>query len=112
MYIALLLLGCVHRIEVTTIPSGATLYREQARLGEAPATVPIRIFSSTRIEARLPGYRSVTTQLRGMGTASFLADFLTLHWPRALGIQPRGTVEIRMMPEHGPVGTWTPEDVP
>jgi hypothetical protein len=108
VYIALLLLGCVHRIEVTTIPAGATLYRAQTHLGEAPAIVPMRIFSSTRIEARLPGYRPV----RGMGTASFFVDFLTLHWPRALGLQPRGTVEIRMMPEHGPVGTWTPEDVP
>jgi hypothetical protein len=110
--LALLLIGCVHRIEVTTIPAGATLYRAQTRIGEAPADVPIWIFSSTKIEARLPGYRPVTTQLRGMGTASFFVDFLTLHWPRALGLRTRGVVEIRMMPEHGPVGTWTPDEVP
>lgn len=112
MLTALLLLGCVHRVEVTTVPTGANLYRAGAHVGEAPGTVAIRPFASTRIEARLPGYRTATTSLRGVGTFSFLAELITLRWGRALGLRPRAAVEIRLMPEHGPAGTWAPEDVP
>ena len=60
-----LLLGCVHRVEVVTVPAGANLYRAGAHVGEAPSTVAIRPFATTRIEARLPGYRTAATSLRG-----------------------------------------------
>lgn len=108
----LFLLGCVHRVQVTTIPAGAALYRNEARVGEAPVALKIPIFASTKVQARLPGYRSVTTSLRGVGTASFITDFLFLHWRKALGLRTKADVEIRLTPDHGPLGTWDPEQVP
>jgi len=110
--LALLLLGCVHRVQVTTVPVGATLYRNEARLGEAPVEVRVPIFSSRHVEARLPGYRSVTTVLPRVGPMSYLSDVFSLHWGQALGLRDKAVVEIRLMPDHGPVGTWEPEIVP
>lgn len=112
MLYALLLLGCVHRVTITTLPEGANLYRAGTHVGQAPATVAIRPFGATGVEARLPGYREATTSLRGVGTMSFVAEFLTLRWGRALGLRPRADVEIRLVPDHGPAGTWSPDDVP
>ena len=108
----LLLLGCIHRVEVTTFPEGATLYRKGRQLGEAPLVVRIPMFATTQVEAKMPGYRAVDTKLRGVGTASFVADVLFLHWLKAVGLRTKAEVELRLMPEHGPVGTWAPEDVP
>ncbi len=102
----------MHRVQIATIPAGAVLYRNESRLGEAPLMVRIPMFASTKVDVRLPGYRSVTTSLRGVGTASFVTDFLSLHWARALGLRPRAGVEIRLSPDHGPVGTWEPDEVP
>lgn len=110
--LTLLLLGCVHRVQVTTVPAGAALYRDEARVGEAPAQVRVPIFSSRTIEARLPGYRSVTTVLPRVGPLSFLGDVFSLHWGQALGLRDKVAVEIRLIPDHGPVGTWEPEIVP
>lgn len=110
--LALLLIGCIHRVEVTSLPAGAVLYRKQTQLGDAPVTVRIPMFASTEIEARMPGYRTVTTRLRGVGTMSFVSDFVFLHWRKAVGARPKGQVELRLIPEHGPVGTWEPDEVP
>ncbi|MSQ03873.1 MAG: hypothetical protein EXR71_18625 [Myxococcales bacterium] len=92
--LGLLLIGCIHRVEVTTLPEGAMLYRKQTQLGAAPVTVRIPMFSATEIEARMTGYRTVTSRLRGVG------------------MRTKGKVELRLVPEHGPVGTWEPDAVP
>lgn len=88
------------------------LYRQQTKLGAAPVVVRIPMFASTRIEARMPGYRTLTTRLRGVGTMSFVSDFVFLHWLKAVGLRPKDEIELRLLPEHGPVGTWEADAVP
>jgi hypothetical protein len=64
------------------------------------------------IRASLGGYRTVTVRLPLHATTTgFLVDVLTLRWRRAFGGVPYTTVELRLVPEHGGVGTWDPEDV-
>lgn len=88
------------------------VYRKQTEVGDSPVVLKIPMFGSTYVEARMPGYRTLDTELRGVGTMSFVSDFLLLHWAKSFGFRPKAQVELRLMSEHGPVGTWDPDQVP
>lgn len=109
------LAGCVHRVEVTTVPAGAVVYQDGQRLGPAPVVVEVHPFQAARrrhVSATLPGYRDLDVRLPlSAGTWGFAADVVTLRWGRALGRRAHSSCELRLVPEHGGVGTWDPEDV-
>jgi hypothetical protein len=87
--LALLLVACVHRVQVSSDPIGAVVTVDGRILGPAPARVEVPL-KGAELTLQIGGYRTFTRHL-------------TWFTPRRL--------EVRMVAEHGPTGTWTPEDV-
>lgn len=108
---ALLSLGCVHRIEVSALPAGATIAFNGSPAGRSPVEVEVRPFKPRELTVSLPGYRTATVELSRTGPMSFVADALTLRWLRALGLTPYRPVEVRLVREHGGIGTWDPSEL-
>lgn len=90
----LLLLACAHRVTIVSNPPAATVASEGDTRGVTPLTLTIKPYRPQTVIVRHPGYRPIAITLR-----------------RGLRIHPR-TVEVRLVEEHGGVGTWEPEDVP
>lgn len=92
----LLLPGCVRRVIVESDPAGAMVRDEEQVLGPTPYErrvwwIP---FAHQRVTVGMVGYRRVSVDLR-----------------RDLGLFRWQTVhEVVLVPEHGPSGTWLPED--
>jgi hypothetical protein len=116
-----LLVACVHRVDVVTAPEGARVALvdragrvvpgDLARVG--PARVELRPFGARRLEVSLPEYRTVTVTLPlRLVTWGWVTDTLTLRWRRAVGLVPAAIVELRLVEDHGGVGTWTPDEAP
>lgn len=106
-----ILTGCVHRIEVRSTPPGAAIIWNGTAAGRAPTHLTVRPFQPHDVAVRLTGYRTAEITLSRTGTMSFVGDLLTLHWFRALGLVPYAEVEVRLLREHGGIGTWDPEDL-
>lgn len=105
------LAGCVHRIEVRSNPPGAAVTWNGTSAGRAPAQLTVRPFQPHAVTLRLTGYRTADVTLAHTGSMSFVSDALTLHWFRAIGLVPYAQVEVRLLREHGGIGTWEPEDL-
>jgi len=107
------LLGCMHKAQITTDPLGA----EVAWRGAAVGTAPIELttlwlpFRDMSVEVQLPGFRGTVVDLsRDIGPLRATGEFLSLRWGRLFGFRARTVHQIRMIPEHGPVGTWSAEE--
>lgn len=85
----LLLVACLHPVAVTSHPSGAVVSFGGQIVGQAPVTVPVPLRGG-EVMVEVAGYRPYVRRL-------------TWWTPRRL--------EIRLVAEHGPAGTWQPEDV-
>lgn len=88
--------GCARRVIVQSDPPGATVRTKRKMLGPTPYErrvwwVP---FARQEVTVAMSGYRPVTVDLR----------------PH-LGLVRAETVhEVVLVPQHGPSGTWLPED--
>ena len=111
MWTALLLLGCVHRVPIQSLPAGATVTWNGEEVGRAPVEVEVRPFRPRELEVTLPGYRPAVLRLSRTGPMSFVAEAVTLRWFRATGLVPWHTVEVTLVREHGGIGTWDAEDL-
>lgn len=97
--IAWWLVACLVRVPIETSPIAGEVRWEGERL-RTPAEVPVRWVPWRRatVVVAAPGYRVVRVPLRlGWGPLS----------PRRVA-----PVRVLLVPDHGPAGTWTPEDVP
>lgn len=113
LLLAALVSGCVHRIELITSPVGASVSMGNKRLPSAPTVLKIRPFQKRDVTVQIAGYRPFRLRLRAdAGTSGFLGELVTLRWFRMLGLRTHSSYEVRLIPEHGGAGTWTPEDVP
>lgn len=95
--LAVLLLGCRHRVEVRSTPSGATLHHGRQNLGTTPLELRLwhHPFARYRVRVGLSGHRAMEVDLaRGLKP-----------W------RPRVVRELLLVPEHGPAGTWSPEEL-
>lgn len=123
LVLLLLAQGCVvHRVRVESDPPGAVVRLDGKVRGVTPIefntvwTPPL--FKSYNLGLTLPGYRQV--QASGTWSAPSplrrevrLWRYLLhpLRWKQILGREPRSKITVVLVPEHGPAGTWTPEDV-
>lgn len=110
-----LLPGCAYRVSLTALPTPAVV--ELPGDGGSvvtPAEVVFRYvpFGSQPIRVSADGYRTLEVDLRDREIRGrrYLTD--TLFRPATLLGRPRGEVHLVLVPEHGPVGTWDPEEVP
>ncbi len=109
--LAALSTGCAHRVEVVSSPPGAMIRYDDAPAVATPATLRVPFGGARDVTVGLGGYRTTTARLPLRVTATgFLWDALTLRWRRARGAAPYTTLEVRLVEEHGGVGTWAPEE--
>ncbi|MCB9763966.1 MAG: PEGA domain-containing protein [Alphaproteobacteria bacterium] len=117
--------GCVvHRVRVESEPPGAVVKLDGKVKGVTPLefnTVWTPPFSKKyEVRVTLPGYRPVASVKPSWWQASPLRRDVRLwryalhllRWRMIVGVAPRTTLNYVLVPEHGPSGTWTPEDVP
>ena len=128
----LVLSGClVHKVRVDSEPPGATVVYANKRKGvtpvefvtvSAPHLRPSR--GRTRLRVSLPGYRPVVSDLRhrtslrqhlwrpfaGRPLACLIPPYGDIRNGGCLS--PRTVLTYVLIEEHGPAGTWGPEDVP
>lgn len=132
LLLALLLNGCVvHKVRVESTPPGATVVYAGKRKGVTP--VEFMTVSSPhvrsgrrrhRLKVSLPGYRPMVTDLgphtglwhhlfrpfAGRPLACLVPPYGDIKDGRCLS--PRTSLTFVLIEEHGPAGTWGPEDVP
>lgn len=106
--------GCVYHLRVESYPNGATLTIGDAEAHVLPADLnlkwrPFRPYP-VRIEAN--GYRPLAFELRRrhLHEIDFATDVL-VNPNEAFGDAPRRVLEVRLVPDHGPSGTWNYDDI-
>lgn len=111
--LAVSLAGCVYHLRVESHPSGATMTIE----GEDSYILPTDLHIKWRpkpypVLVESPGYRPLAFRLTRahIHELDFVSDVL-LNPKEAFNDEPRRVLEVRLVPEHGPSGTWTFEDV-
>ena len=106
--------GCAYKVALSSQPTPArvTLPGDQGSV-ITPAEVVFRWapFNEQVIQVTADGYRPLEVDLRTheIRMGRYLTD--TLFRPATLFGQPRGEVRLMLVPDHGPIGTWTAEDV-
>lgn len=112
--LVLLLSGCAYKVRLVSEPDGALFTLPDGSLVSSPAEVTVRWvpFGSQPLVCEAPGYRTLELDLRRdeVRWSHYLRD--TLVRPRTLFGEPRGTVRLVLVPEHGGVGTWDASNVP
>lgn len=116
---ALLLLialsGCGYRVQLESLPEGATVELPNGDLIATPETARFRWvpFGKQVVRVTAPGYRALEIDLVRPGgeitlwrviRARVFRPWTTFRPQRAVG-----RVEFVLVSEHGPAGTWTPE---
>lgn len=110
----LLLPGCAYKVELRSTPVGATVQLPANRgIVQTPVVTQLRWapFSRQVVTVRAPGYAPLEVDLRDneIKLARYFSDFFFR--PATTFGAPRGVVRFQLVPEHGPSGTWTPDDV-
>jgi hypothetical protein len=112
--LALLLPGCAYRVTLASRPSAVTVALPDGSRVTTPAEVRLRWvpFGHQRVTATADGYRPLTVDLRRDEIRWSRFVIGTIAHPSVLSGKPRGEVELVLIPEHGPVGSWTEDDIP
>ncbi|MBN1334937.1 MAG: PEGA domain-containing protein [Deltaproteobacteria bacterium] len=115
LLVGLLLVGCAHRTRIASEPSGAGVQVGRRVIGSTPVEIVVWSVPFTHPSATvtLAGYRPSVIDLRADRRPARRAwEFLTFRWKQAFAREPGQAHEVLLVPRHGPVGTWTEEDIP
>lgn len=106
--------GCAYRVTLISSPTPANVELPNGDRVSTPADVSLRWvpFGHQRIVATATGYRPIEVDLRKTEVRSWRLLFGPITHPQVLNGAPRGEVQLLLVPEHGPVGSWTEEDIP
>ncbi len=106
--------GCAYRVQLESTPAGAQLLLPDGTVTTTPAetTVKWKPFHRQQVTAAAPGYRTLTVDLRRAEVrwGHYLRD--AIFRPKTYTGAPRGQVELVLVPEHDPAGTWTADEIP
>ena len=107
LILSVLLPGCVARLQVESRPPGAVVHLPSGATITTPGEIKARWIPWKRrpIEASSPGYRPLRMDLREHDVTMWHSLGLVTHPFRKVD----GRIELILIPEHGPAGTWTPE---
>ncbi len=104
--VGLLGAGCTYPVLLRSEPPGALV--TVVRTGEVVSTpTVVRLRFPERVEIRADGYRPFDARLRRR-EVSWLRQVAT---PDP-AVVARGDIEIHLVPDHGPSGTWTEQELP
>jgi zona occludens toxin (predicted ATPase) len=105
--------GCAYHVRIESTPAAATVALPNGDRVVTPETVPFRWypFAHQRVVVSAPGYRTVEMDLgrRGGEVTFWHVIRARMRVFRNLGERTAQRVEVVLVPEHGPSGTWTPE---
>jgi len=113
--IAWLLAGCAWRVQLESSPVPAQVLLPKEDRVATPAEVKLRWvpFGRQRITVSAKGYRPIEVDLRREEIRFIRYVGTTARGPRRYGEEgSRGEIRYMLVPDHGPVGTWTAEDIP
>lgn len=106
--------GCAYKVRLDSFPAPA-----QVRLPDNRGTVatPTEVdfrwtpLNQQIVQVSAPGYRVLTVDLREheIKFTRYITD--ALFRPATFRDQPRGEITFVLIPLHGPVGTWTADEV-
>ena len=104
---AALVAGCAYKVRVETVPAGATVETPRGQRLTAPGQLKLSAvpFAQQRFKVSAAGYRTLEGDLRWTGVQT-VAQPGTM-----IGIRRYKLIKIVLVPDHGPAGTWTPDDV-
>ncbi len=105
--------GCAHRVVFKSEPVTATVYVDDELIGPTPVAVRRTLWPFRKVDVRIEaqGYRTIEVPLhKDARTLRPLGDLLLLKWRKMLGLKARRVHTLVLVPEHGPSGTWTPDD--
>jgi len=112
--LCLLLTACSYKVRVSSATAGVAVELPDGERAIPPFDYEARWapFNEQVIHATAQGYRPLTLDLRAreVRLGRYVTD--TLFRPATLFGAPRGEVRLVLVPEHGPVGTWSDEEVP
>lgn len=115
--VALLVLfsqGCAYKLKLASNPAGAEITLPNGQTVVTPSVVKLRWvpFGKQMVIANAAGFRPMEVDLRSqeIRASHYLRD--AVFRPKTWLGAPRGAVSLVLVPEHGPVGTWSPDDVP
>ncbi len=106
-------LSCRHQVTLESTPYGADVYWKEDNIGKTPFDHTFWWFPGRRIPLTVQyfGYRSTVLDVhRSLSPLIVADDIVHFRWLKLLGKVPRATHTAVLVPEHGPAGTWTPED--
>lgn len=114
VWIAVLATGCAYRVNLVSQPTAATVELPGGDRVTTPAEVKLKWvpFGHQTIVVNAKGYRTFETDLRRTEIRWARFVFGTLAHPSVLTGAPRGEVDLVLVPDHGPVGSWSEEDIP
>ena len=106
-------LGCRHQIQIQSTPVAADVYWQNDFIGTTPLTTTFWWYPGRRIklDVRYKTYRSVGIPIHSsINPAILTREFISFRWKTMLGLTTRAKYNVLLIKEHGPAGTWTPED--
>jgi len=109
-----LLPACAHRVLIQSDPPGAAIWTGRRARGPAPQELTFLWlpFRPIKVRVTAQGYRPTVINVGHYAKPGvFLRELLGLHFKRLAGLEPRATVSVMLIHEHGAVGTWTEDDV-
>ena len=114
MIAALMTSGCAYKVKLNSNPLAASVTLPDGTTVVTPADVTLRYvpFGHQRIVVSAPGYRVVEMDLRKseIKLGRYITD--ALFRPRTWFDAHRVQISVVLVPNHGPVGTWDPAEVP
>lgn len=107
-----LLGGCAYKVELTSAPAGARVTLPDGLEVYTPEVVTLRAapLRAQPITVSAPGYRPLTVDLRRREVRLWRYVSDGLFRPGTTVGAPRGHLELVLVPQHGPAGSWTAED--
>jgi len=115
LLVGLTLVGCAHRVVIESDPPGASIRVGHKTVGVTPAEVKVKWvpFKKIPVTLNIPGKRRVQLDLsKDLGPMRLGWQAMTFQTGKLSGKVPRATHRALFVQSHGPIGTWTSEDVP
>ena len=113
LVILLQILSCRHKVTIESTPYGADAYLEEENIGKTPLEYTFWWYPGKSVPVTIQyfGYRTSALDIhRSISPLVIADDIVHFRMLKLIGLRSRNTHNAVLVPEHGPAGTWTPED--